>query len=107
MSADTIATIANAAYAETLTQVSPADLRSDDLRKEAERGCRCNCGECEECEPRSCYRSTKAVGADAVEVVFYPEVTRAAVAPGSDAEWTDASSAADALRRYLNDDMSL
>ena len=32
---------------------------------------------------------------------------RAGVASGSDAEWTDASSAADALRRYLNDDMCL
>jgi hypothetical protein len=80
---------------ETLTQVSPADLRSDDLREEAETG---------ECD---CLRSSETVGADAIEIVYFPETGRAGVASGSDAEWTDASSAADALRRYLNNDMCL
>ena len=82
---------------ETLTQVSPTDLRSDDLRKEAE-------------DPEyDCefYRSSETVGADAVEIIYWPELDLAGVASGSDAEWTVASSAADALRRYLNDDMSL
>ncbi len=82
---------------ETLTQVSPTDLRSDYLRKEAE-------DPEYDCE---CYRSSETVGADAVEIIYWPELDRAGVASGSDAEWTDASSAADALRRYLNDDMSL
>ena len=82
---------------ETLTQVSPTDLRSIDLRKEAE-------DPEYDCE---CYRSSETVGADAVEIIYWPELDRAGVASGSDAEWTDASSAADALRRYLNDDMSL
>lgn len=94
MSAATITTIANAAYAETLTQVSPADLRSIDLRTEASKG---------ECD---CLRSSETVGADLIEIVFFPETNRAGVAAGSDAQWTDASSAADALRRFLNDDMS-
>ena len=82
---------------ETLTQVSPADLRSDDLRKEAD-------DPEYDCE---CYRSSETVGADAVEIIYWPELDRAGVASGSDAEWTDASSAADALRRYLNNDMCL
>jgi len=82
---------------ETLTQVSPTDLRSDDLRKEAE-------DPEYDCE---CYRSSETVGADAVEIIYWPELDRAGVASGSDSEWTDASSASDALRRYLNDDMSL
>ena len=81
---------------ETLTQVSPTDLRSDDLRKEAE-------DPEYDCE---CYRSSETVGADAVEIIYWPELDRAGVASGSDSEWTDASSASDALRRYLNDDMS-
>ena len=96
MSADTITTIANAHYAETLTQVQPSDLRSIDLRASRRTG--------EICE---FYRSSETVGADAVEIIYWPELDRAGVASGSDAEWTDASSAADALRRYLNDDMSL
>ena len=50
--------------------------------------------------------SSETVGADAIEIVYFPETGRAAVASGSDAQWTDASSAADALRRYLNDEMS-
>jgi len=90
----TVTTIANAAYAETLTQISPADLRSIDLRTEASKG---------ECD---CLRSSETVGVDLIEIVFFPETNRAGVAAGSDAEWTDASSAADALRRFLNDDMS-
>ena len=95
MSADTITAIANARYAETLTQISPADLRSIDLREEAATG---------ECD---CLRSSETVGADAIEIVYFPEIGRAGVASGSGTEWTDASSAADALRRFLNDDMSL
>lgn len=55
---------------------------------------------------RECYRSSETVGADAIEIVFLPEINRAGVAAGSDAQWTDARSAADALRRFLNDDMS-
>lgn len=94
MSADTINTIANAHYAETLTQISPADLRSIDLREEAATG---------ECD---CLRSSETVGVDAIEIVYFPETGRAAVASGAHAEYTDASSAADALRRYLNNDMS-
>jgi len=82
---------------ETLTQISPTDLRSNDLRTEAE-------DPEYDCE---CYRSSETVGADAVEIIYWPELDRAGVASGSDAEWTDASSAADALRRYLNDDMCL
>lgn len=81
---------------ETLTQVSPTDLRSNDLRKEAE-------DPEYDCE---CYRSSETVGANAVEIIYWPELDRAGVAAGSDAQWTDASSAADALRRFLNDDMS-
>ena len=96
MSADTITTIANAHYAETLTQVQPSDLRNIDLRASRRTG--------EVCE---CYRSSETVGADAIEIIFYPDANRAGVASGSDAQWTDASSAADALRRYLNDDMCL
>ena len=95
MSADTITTIANAHYAETLTQVKPSDLRSIDLRASRRTG--------EVCE---CYRSSETVGADAIEIVYFPATRRAGVASGSDAEWTDASSAADALRRFLNNDMS-
>ena len=80
---------------KTLTQISPAGLRSIDLRTEASKG---------ECD---CLRSSWTVGTEAIEIVYFPETGRAGVASGSDAEWTDASSAADALRRYLNDDMSL
>ncbi len=94
MSADTINTIANAHYAETLTQISPADPRSIDLREEAATG---------ECD---CLRSSETVGVDAIEIVYFPATGRAAVASGAHAEYTDASSAADALRRFLNDDMS-
>ena len=79
---------------KTLTQISPADLRSIDLRTEASKG---------ECD---CLRSSWTVGNDAIEIVYFPETGRAGVAAGSDAQWTDASSAADALRRFLNDDMS-
>jgi hypothetical protein len=79
----------------TLTQISTADLRSIDLHTEASKG---------ECD---CLRSSETVGADLIEIVFFPATNRAGVAAGSDAEWTDASSAADALRRFLNDDMSL
>ena len=80
---------------KTLTQISQTELRSIDLRTEASKG---------ECD---CLRSSWTVGADAIEIVYFPETGRAGVASGSHAEWTDASSAADALRRYLNDDMSL
>jgi len=80
----------------TLTEVTGASLKSSDLRKEARiTGVF-----------RQCYRSSEKLGADAIEIVFYPEADRAGVAAGSDAQWTDASSAADALRRFLNDDMS-
>jgi hypothetical protein len=96
MSADTITTIANAAYAETLTQVQLPELRSTDLRAASLTHVE-----------YECYRSSETVGADAIEIVFLPETNRAGVAAGSDAQWTDASSAADALRRFLNDDMSV
>ena len=95
MSADTINTIANAHYAETLTQITGSLLKSSDLRKEA-RSTR---------NFRQCYRSSENVGADPIEIVFVPETNRAGVAAGSDAQWTDASSAADALRRFLYDAM--
>lgn len=81
-------------YAASLTTVSPNDLRSIDLRKEALTG---------ECD---CLRSSLTVGADVIEIVFFPETQRAGLASGADADWTDASSAADALERYLNDRMS-
>ena len=96
MSADTITTIANAHYAETLTQVKPSALRSIDLMRQAAATADCDC-----------LRSSETVGAEAIEIVFCPATNRAGVAAGSDAQWTDASSAADALRRYLNDDMCL
>ena len=94
MSADTITTIANAAYAETLTQIQMPELRSADLRASSRSHVE-----------YECYRSSETVGVDAIEIVFLPEINRAGVAAGSDAQWTDASSAADALRRFLNDDM--
>jgi hypothetical protein len=96
MSADTIITIANAAYAETLTQVQLPELRSTDLRVSSRTHVE-----------YECYRSSETVGADAIEIVFLPEISRAGVAAGSGTEWTDASSAGDALRRYLNNDMCL
>lgn len=83
-----------ATYAATLTQVSPEHLRSIDLREESAAA---------ECDV---LRSSMKVGNDMIEILFSPEVNRAGVAAGSDAQWTDASSAADALRRYLNNDMS-
>ena len=79
---------------KTLTQLSPAELRSIDLRDEASKG---------ECD---CLRSSWTIAGHAIEIVFFPETNRAGVAAGSDAQWTDASSAADALRRFLNNDMS-
>jgi hypothetical protein len=82
---------------ETLTQVRVSRLKSSELRNEAKTWG----------VFRECYRSSETLGADAIEIVYFPETGRAGVASGSDAEWTDASSAADALRRYLNDDMSL
>ncbi len=91
----TITTIANAAYAETLTKVQLPELRSTDLRASSSTHV-----------AYECYRSSETVGADAIEIIFFPETNRAGVASGSDAQWTDASSAADALRRFLNDDMS-
>ena len=81
---------------ETLTQVSPAALRSIDLMRQAAATPDCDC-----------LRSSETVGVDAIEIVFCSATNRAGVAAGSDAQWTDASSAADALRRYLNNDMSL
>jgi len=102
MSADTIATIANAAYAETLTQVQLPELRSMDLRASTTSTALTSRTHVE----YECYRSSETIGADAIEIVFLPEINRAGVAAGSDAQWTDASSAADALRRFLNDDMS-
>lgn len=79
----------------TLTQVQLPELRSTDLRASSRSHVE-----------YECYRSSEIVGADAIEIVFVPEINRAGVAAGSDAQWTDASSAADALRRFLNDDMS-
>ena len=79
----------------TLTQVQLPELRSTDLRASSRSHVE-----------YECYRSSETVGADAIEIVFVPEINRAGVAAGSDAQWTDASSAADALRRFLNDDMS-
>jgi hypothetical protein len=102
MSADTITTIANAAYAETLTQVQLPELRSMDLRASTTSTALTSRTHVE----YECYRSSKTIGADAIEIVFLPEINRAGVAAGSDAQWTDAISAADALRRFLNDDMS-
>lgn len=93
MTADILSKIA--AAAQTLTQISPDTLTSIDLREEAATG---------ECD---CLRSSETVGVDAIEIVYFPETGRAAVASGAHAEYTDASSAADALRRYLNNDMSL
>jgi len=80
----------------TLTEVTGASLKSSDLRKEAR-----STGSF-----RQCFRSSEKVGSDAIEIVYFPETGRAAVASGAHAEYTDASSAADALRRYLNNDMS-
>jgi len=102
MSADTITTIANAAYAETLTQVQLPELRSMDLRASTTSTALTSRTHVE----YECYRSSETIGADAIEIVFLPEINRAGVAAGSDAQWTDAISAADALRRFLNDDMS-
>lgn len=82
---------------ETLTQVRVSRLKSSELRNEAKTW-----GVFSEC-----YRSSETIDNDAIEIVYFPATRRAGVASGSDAEWTDASSAADALRRYLNDDMSL
>ena len=79
----------------TLTQVQMPELRSTDLRASSSTHVE-----------YECYRSSETVGADAIEIIFLPAVNRAGVAAGSDAQWTDASSAADALRRFLNDDMS-
>ena len=52
-------------------------------------------------------RYTPRAGADrqAIEVLFLPEQDRAGVARGGDAQWTDASSEAEALHRFLNDEM--
>ena len=80
---------------ETLTQVRVSRLKSSELRNEAKTW------------GVECYRSSETIDNDAIEIVYFPATRRAGVASGSDAEWTDASSAADALRRYLNDDMSL
>jgi len=79
----------------TLTQVQLPELRSTDLRASSSTHVE-----------YECYRSSETVGVDAIEIVFLPDINRAGVAAGSDAQWTDASSAADALRRFLNDDMS-
>ena len=82
---------------ETLTQVRVSRLKCSELRNEAKTwGVSCEC-----------YRSSETLDNDAIEIVYFPATRRAGVASGSDAQWTDASSAADALRRYLNDDMSL
>ncbi len=45
-----------------------------------------------------------AFNAEGVEVVWFPESGRAGVAWGGGADWTDASSADDALRRYFGVD---
>jgi hypothetical protein len=81
---------------ETLASIKATDLSSIDLRTVAEG------------DPGAdCYLSAQAIGGNRVEVVFFHDSQRAGVAAGANAEWTDASSAADALRRFLNDDMSL
>ena len=86
-------------YTPTLTKIDPEDLSSIDLRKEATAGRECDC-----------YRSDVKVSsnaADVIEIVYFPEADRAGLAAGSDAQWTDASSAADALRRFMRNDMSV
>lgn len=85
----------------TLTQVQLPELRSTDLRAATDSTVLTSRTHVE----YECYRSSETVGADTIEIVFLPEINRAGVAAGSDAQWTDASSAADALRRFLYDAM--
>jgi hypothetical protein len=82
-------------YQATLTAIEPQQLRSIDLQKEAQTA-----------EVAQCFRSSETVGADHIEVVYFPESGRAGIAAGSDADWTDASSAADGLQRYLHGRLS-
>ena len=91
-----IARLNIARLAETLTEVQAQQLRSLDLQKEALAAAEAQC-----------FVSSETVGADRIEVVFFPEAGRAGIAAGADADWTDAASAADGLNRYLQGRLSL
>lgn len=68
------------------------DIRSVDLRREAEQR-----------RGWSCWRASLG-NTSAIEILYYPEIQRAGIAWGADAQWTDASSIQDALKRFLGVD---
>ena len=79
---------------ETLANIKATELSSIDLRTVAEG------------DPGAqCFLAAQTVGGNRVEVVFFADMNRAGVAAGADAEWTDCTSAEDALRRFLAGEM--
>ena len=57
------------------------------------------------CGDMPSYRYAAVVNGQLMELMWIPDVGRAGVAHGADAQWTDADAPAQALARYLNDEM--
>jgi hypothetical protein len=80
----------------TLESVNPEDINATDLRQE--------CKEAETAgEPLAPYRLWKQESAECAWMVFFPGASRAGISWGADAQWTDAKSPEEAVRRWATD----
>jgi hypothetical protein len=55
-------------------------------------------------ESWECWQEAQKYNEETITVLYVPEVGRAGIAWGADAQWTDATSVQDALERYLGVD---
>ena len=79
--------------------IEAANLHYTDLQIEATGVSAVECYELENVDDNGFYRT---VG----EMLFIPSVQRAGLCFGGDSEWTDATSAEDAISRYNADEMA-
>lgn len=61
------------------------------------------------CRTIECYNLITENGQGLIDsvgqMIYFPDINRAAICLGGDSQWTDATSIKDAIRRYNEDDM--
>lgn len=78
---------------EIIKQINPSELTAVDLSIEFENN------------PQGATAYKCSIGGQAAEMLFYEDAGRAGIFTGGDSDWTDASSAEDAVERFNNDEM--
>jgi len=75
--------------------ITAAELSATDLRHELEQSG----------QPTEIARVWFDDHAEPGYALYFPEIGRAGIAHGADAQWTDCNSIEDAVERFVNDDM--